>query len=289
MRGGGPFSLTSNQASVLSESFCCHMADGEAPRLCNDVAGHRGLRRPDDAAHARRRLLRRRAARALRRRPRRQPRRAVAPAAGRFSADDEQVLLMLARVLAAELERESNQRDLRRLNDSLRDQARGMGAVGRVARVLAGGEDARKAVCRAACELTGAPIAFLLEPSGREFCSTAMAGVELAPVTIQPRAETQRPRVHGARELLRGRRPQPPGARRAAGRRDRRALGAVRAGAARRPGRRRADHRLEDAAGRAARRPTAGLLRRAHRAGRGGDRARRPARARREPRAERRR
>jgi diguanylate cyclase (GGDEF)-like protein len=189
VRGTGPFSLTSNQATVLSDSFCRHMADDEAPRLCNDVARHRvygGLKMQrslgagsyvgvplelSDGA---------RVASVA----------ALAPGAGRFSSDDEQVLLMLARVLAAELERESNQRDLRRMNDSLRDQARGMGAVGRVARVLAGGEDARKAVCRAACELTNAPIAFLLEPSGREFSSTAMAGIEIAPVTIQPRAET---------------------------------------------------------------------------------------------------
>jgi diguanylate cyclase (GGDEF)-like protein len=189
VRGNGPFSLTSNQASVLSQSFCRHMADGEGPRLCNDVPGHAAY-----SGLAMQRTLRagsyvgvpielsdgaRVASLA-----------ALAPAPGRFSSDDEQVLLMLARVLAAELERESNQRDMRRLNDSLRDQARGMGAVGRVARVLAGGEDARKAVCRAACELTGAPIAFLLEPSGREFCSSAMAGIELAPITIQPRAET---------------------------------------------------------------------------------------------------
>lgn len=189
VRGSGPFSLTSNQATVLSDSFCCHMADGEAPRLCNDVARHRvygGLKMQrslgagsyvgvplelSDGA---------RVASVA----------ALAPGTGRFSSDDEQVLLMLARVLAAELERESSQRDLRRLNDSLRDQARGMGAIGRVARVLAGGEDARKAVCRAACELSDAPIAFLLEPSGREFSSTAMAGIEIAPVTIQPRAET---------------------------------------------------------------------------------------------------
>jgi diguanylate cyclase (GGDEF)-like protein len=97
---------------------------------------------------------------------------------------------MLARVLAYELERESNERDLKRMNDSLREHARGMGAVGRVVRVLAGGEDARRAVCRAACELAGAPVAFLLEPSGREFVSTAMSGVEMAPVTIQPRPDT---------------------------------------------------------------------------------------------------
>ena len=98
---------------------------------------------------------------------------------------------MLARVLASELERESNERDLRRFNDMLRDQARGMGAVGRVARALAGSRDARTAVCRAACEVAGAPVAFLLEPSGREFVSTAMAGVDIAPVTIQPRPEAE--------------------------------------------------------------------------------------------------
>jgi diguanylate cyclase (GGDEF)-like protein len=72
----------------------------------------------------------------------------------------------------------------------LRDQARGMGAVGRVARALAGGDDARRAVCEAAREIAGAPVAFLLEPAGREFVSTAMAGVEIAPVTIQARGET---------------------------------------------------------------------------------------------------
>ena len=96
---------------------------------------------------------------------------------------------MLARVLASELERESNERDLRRFNDMLRDQARGMGAVGRVAKALAAGEDARTAVCEAACEVAGAPVAFLLEPSGRDFTSTAMAGAEIAPVTIQPRGD----------------------------------------------------------------------------------------------------
>ena len=98
---------------------------------------------------------------------------------GAFQPDDEQLFTMLAHVLAYELERESNERDLRRINDTLRDHARGMGALGRVVRVLAGGEDARRAVCRAACEIAGAPVAFLLEPSGREFVSTAMSGVEL--------------------------------------------------------------------------------------------------------------
>jgi diguanylate cyclase (GGDEF)-like protein len=104
-----------------------------------------------------------------------------------FSAADEQLFTMLARVLASELERESNARDLRRFNDLLRDQAKGMGAIGRVAKALAGGEDARVAICEAACEVMNAPVAFLLEPSGREFMSTAMAGVSVQPVTIQPR------------------------------------------------------------------------------------------------------
>ena len=38
--------------------------------------------------------------------------------------------------------------------------------------------------------MAGAPVSFLLEPSGREFVSTAMSGVDMAPVTIQPRPET---------------------------------------------------------------------------------------------------
>jgi len=76
------------------------------------------------------------------------------------------------------------------MEDSLRDHARGMGALGRVVRELAAGVDARRAVCRAAGEMAGAPVAFLLEPSGREFVSTAMHGVDMAPVTIQPRSET---------------------------------------------------------------------------------------------------
>ena len=121
---------------------------------------------------------------------RRRARRAVRAGRRASGPTTSSCFTMLARVLAYELERESNERDLQRLNDSLRDHARGMGAVGRVVRVLAGGDDARRAVCRAACEMAGAPVAFLLEPSGREFVSTAMSGVDMAPVTIQPRPDT---------------------------------------------------------------------------------------------------
>ena len=97
---------------------------------------------------------------------------------------------MLARVLGHELERETNERDLQRLNDSLREHARGMGAVGRVVARAGHRRGQPGAVCRAACEMAGAPVTFLLEPSGREFVSTAMSGIEMAPVTIQPRADT---------------------------------------------------------------------------------------------------
>ena len=34
-----------------------------------------------------------------------------------------------------------------------------------------------------------APVAFLLEPSGRDFASTAMSGANVQPVTIQPRGD----------------------------------------------------------------------------------------------------
>ncbi len=106
-----------------------------------------------------------------------------------FTAADEQLFIMLARVLASELERESNARDLRRFNDMLRDQAKGMGAIGRVAKALAAGDDARQSICEAACEVMDAPVAFLLEPKGRDFASTAMSGVSVQPVTIQPRGD----------------------------------------------------------------------------------------------------
>src|SRR5215212_8579325 len=39
-RNGGEFGLRSNLALPLSDSFCVHMADDRAPRLCNDVPAH---------------------------------------------------------------------------------------------------------------------------------------------------------------------------------------------------------------------------------------------------------
>ncbi len=96
---------------------------------------------------------------------------------------------MLARVLSAELERETRQRDYKRSDDTLRSGARTFEGITAVANALAAGRDARPAVCRAAADLAGASAVFLLEPSGREFVSTATHGVEMGPVTIQPRGD----------------------------------------------------------------------------------------------------
>ena len=175
VRGGAAFGLRSNLARPLGESHDLAMIEGRAPRCVPELPeGGSYLGVPLELSDG----ARVGALAALSTRP------------AAFRPDDEQLFSMLARVLAYELERESNDRDLKRLGDTLRDHARGMGAIGRVVRVLAGGEDARRAVCRAACEMAGAPVAFLLEPSGREFVSTAMSGIELPPVTIHPRPDS---------------------------------------------------------------------------------------------------
>jgi diguanylate cyclase (GGDEF)-like protein len=187
-RNGAGIGLRSNLAIPLGDAFCSHMAEDRAPRLCNEVARH-----PVYSSLA---MQERVGARAYLGVPlelsdgtRVGSLAAVRHSREPFGDADEHLFLMLARVLASELERESNERDLRRFNDMLRDQARGMGAIGRVVCALATGKDARAAVCEAACEVVGAPVAFLLEAAGRDFVSTAMAGVEIAPVTIQPRVD----------------------------------------------------------------------------------------------------
>src|SRR3954451_13335680 len=186
VRHGADFNLRSNQALPLGDAFCSHMAEGRGPRLCGDVGRH--------DVYSRLAMQQRAGARSYVGVPlelsdgtRVGSLAALSKQRNAFTAADEQLFIMLARVLASELERESNARDLRRFNDLLRDQAKGMGAIGRVAKALAGGEDARTAICDAACEVMDAPVAFLLEPSGREFASTAMSGVTVQPVTIQPR------------------------------------------------------------------------------------------------------
>ena len=173
----------------------------------------------------------------------------------RFTDADEQLFGVLARVLSPSSSARARARPPR-MTETLREHARGLAALGRVTKALSGSRDARPAVCRAACEVTCSPVAFLLEPSGREFVSTAMVGVDIAPVTIQPRAEsgTAAARSRRARRYFVADARSHPGARGAAGRGHRRALGAVRAGAARRAGRRRADRDLAGAGGGAPRR-----------------------------------
>jgi diguanylate cyclase (GGDEF)-like protein len=180
--------LRSNLATPLGDAFCSHMADDRAPRLCVAIAKqpvYRALpmqQRMDAASYLGVPLE-------LSDGTRVGSLAALSRQDCAFEPSDEQLFLMLARVLASELERESNERDLKRFNDMLRDRARGMAALGRVAHALASSDDARRAVCEAACEVAGAPVTFLLEPRGREFRSTAMAGVEVAPVTIHPRGD----------------------------------------------------------------------------------------------------
>ncbi len=189
-RDGASFGAQANQASPLRESFCGQMADDLAPRRCDDVAAHPVYGRLEAQTHY--------GASAylgvpleLSDRSRVGSLSAFSRTPGRFREEDEQLFAGLARVLSSELERESSTRDLRRQSETLRDHARGLAALGRVTRALSGTRDARPAVCRAACEVAAAPVAFLLEPSGRDFVSTAMVGVDIAPVTIQPRLEAE--------------------------------------------------------------------------------------------------
>ncbi|HYM57118.1 MAG TPA: diguanylate cyclase [Solirubrobacteraceae bacterium] len=189
-RDGGSFGLHANLATPLRESFCGQMADDLAPRRCDDVAAHPVFGRIE-AQHQHAAASYLGVPLELSDRSRVGSLAALSRSPGRFLEEDEQLFAVLARVLSSELERESSTRDLRRMSETLRDHARGLAALGRVTRALSGATDARPAVCRAACEVAAAPVAFLLEPSGREFVSTAMVGVDIAPVTIQPRPETE--------------------------------------------------------------------------------------------------
>ena len=69
-----------------------------------------------------------------------------------------------------------------------REQA--LGEVARAMRGLAGSVEARREVCEAARSIGEASFAFLYEPVGRErvLRSTAMAGIELAPLEVDPNA-----------------------------------------------------------------------------------------------------
>jgi diguanylate cyclase (GGDEF)-like protein len=187
-RDGGDFGLQANQATPLRDSYCGQMADDLAPRRCDDISAHPVYRRVDaQQQYGAGSYLG--VPLELSDRSRVGSLAAISRSPSRFREQDEQLFAVLARVLSSELERESSTRDLRRMSESLRDHARGLAALSRVTRALSGTRDARPAVCRAACEVAAAPLAFLLEPSGAEFVSTAMVGIDIAPVTIGPRPE----------------------------------------------------------------------------------------------------
>ena len=125
-RKGGEFGLRSNLATPLGDAFCSHMAEDRAPRVCDDLGRHpvyKGLamqQRMEAASYLGVPLE-------LSDGTRVGSLAALSREFCAFEPADEQLFTMLARVLASELERESNERDLRRFNEMLRDQARGMG------------------------------------------------------------------------------------------------------------------------------------------------------------------
>ena len=135
VRKGGEFGLRANLSTPLRDAFCSHMAEERGPRVCDDVGRHDVYRRlamqerMDAASYLGVPLE-------LSDGTRVGSLAALSRDFCAFEPADEQLFVMLARVLASELERESNARDLRRFNHSLREQARGMAAVGRVARAL---------------------------------------------------------------------------------------------------------------------------------------------------------
>ena len=176
------------------------MAEDRAPRLCNDVAAHPvyGARRDAAPLGAGSYLA---VPLELSDGARVGSLAAVTRDAGRFRPDDEQLFTLLARVLAHELERESNA--ARRAPDGgLAARPRPRHGRARPRR------RARSPAARTPAPPSAAPPArwparrspSCSSPSGREFVSTAMHGVDMAPVTIQPRAESSGRALHRARD-----------------------------------------------------------------------------------------
>ena len=108
-----------------------------------------------------------------------------------FTDADEQLFVMLARVLASELERESNERDLRRFNDMLRDQATGWARSAAWPRRWPARDDARTGDLRGG--LRGRWTRRSPSCSSRPGATSSRPrwpAWTIAPVTIQPRGET---------------------------------------------------------------------------------------------------
>lgn len=91
---------------------------------------------------------------------------------GPVAEDDRELLGLLGRVLSSELRRRQHE-------ERLLEQARNLTAVARAAREIADSGDARAAVCRAACEVSGSSFATLAQPDGpRHLRVTAASGID---------------------------------------------------------------------------------------------------------------
>lgn len=87
------------------------------------------------------------------------------------------VVAFVAGQLASQLEAAVEQH--RRSEIALAEQYTDLKLIGRVTRAIAGGAEARADVCQAVSEISGAQVAMLYEPTGRDLRGSAVAGCEL--------------------------------------------------------------------------------------------------------------
>jgi diguanylate cyclase (GGDEF)-like protein len=79
---------------------------------------------------------------------------------------------------------------VQRLVAALAAHASNVARVAAAARSVLSADDARREICAAACHVSGGSFAFLFEPTGDgRLCSTAMAGITVAPMVMRIDAE----------------------------------------------------------------------------------------------------
>jgi len=166
-RGGGSFDAAPGLELPVEESMCFHMATDRAPRLCNDAAadpvyGRLAMRAHEDIGSYLGIPLE------MSDGTRPGSLCAITHEPGSYGQGDLELLALMARILAYELERERREQDL--------------AAVARISRELVDHPDPRSALCDAVIELSGAAFAVLWEPGGGALRMTAQAGVRLPDV-----------------------------------------------------------------------------------------------------------
>lgn len=186
VRQGDRFDLRPNATLPLTESLCIHMAADESPHRSNVVQS--------DAVYGTLELPRLRGIESYLGVPielfdtsRVASLAAYANSTNRFGAEDERLFEMLARVLAAELEREAHQHDLRELTTLLREQANGMATIAQVANALALKDDGLRATALSACEIANANRAFILMREQHHFICVASSMEPTPKIKIVPR------------------------------------------------------------------------------------------------------